>query len=133
MKLNKTKIDENYLASDIVSFALTYFLNPPHPSLKYAIQLFLINIAQNLLQALKKLIIVSHLNPFKFLFYCRKQVEVIGTNQTNRVGVPCSACHALQANLLKPDLYELNNYRDESQVFSDAALFFEYKSFIQME
>jgi hypothetical protein len=33
---------------------LAYFLNPLHPSLKYAIALILINIPQNLLQGLKK-------------------------------------------------------------------------------
>jgi hypothetical protein len=32
-----TNIDEKYLSSDVVSIALTYFLSPPRPSLKYAI------------------------------------------------------------------------------------------------
>jgi hypothetical protein len=54
MKLNMTKRDENYLSSYIVSIALTYFLNPPHPSLKYVIQFLLIDTPQNLLYALKK-------------------------------------------------------------------------------
>jgi hypothetical protein len=35
----------------------------------------LINTPQNLLQALKKLVFVSHLNPFEFFFHCGKQVE----------------------------------------------------------
>jgi hypothetical protein len=73
-----TNIDENYLSSDVVSIALAYFLNPPHPSLKCAIQFFLIDISQNLLQGLKKLVLVSHLNPFEFFFHYRKQGEVTG-------------------------------------------------------
>jgi hypothetical protein len=36
----------------------------------------LINTPENLLQAFKKLILVSHLNPFEFSFHYRKQVEV---------------------------------------------------------
>jgi hypothetical protein len=35
----------------------------PHPSLKYAIQFVLMHTAQNLLQAPKKLVLVSQLNP----------------------------------------------------------------------
>jgi hypothetical protein len=50
IKLNRINIDGNDASSDIVSIALAYFLNPPLPSLKYAIQFFLINIHQNLLQ-----------------------------------------------------------------------------------
>jgi hypothetical protein len=75
-KLNKTIRDENYLSSDVISIALTYFLNSPHPSLKYAIQFFLIDITQNLLHALKKLVLVSYLNQFEFFFHCRKQGEI---------------------------------------------------------
>jgi hypothetical protein len=55
MKLNITNVDENCLSSDVVSIALAYLLNPSHPSPKYAIQFFLINTPQNLLQTLKKL------------------------------------------------------------------------------
>jgi hypothetical protein len=76
MKLNKIDIDESYLVSDVVSIALTYFLNSRHSSVKYAIQFFLSDIPQNLLHALKKLVLVSYLNPFEFFFHCRKQVEV---------------------------------------------------------
>jgi hypothetical protein len=36
----------------------------------------LINIRQNLLQVLKQLVLVSHLNPFELFFHCRKQIEV---------------------------------------------------------
>jgi hypothetical protein len=77
MKLNITKRDEIYLSSDIVSIALAYFLNPPHPSLKCAIQFFLIDTSQNLSQRVKQRVLVSHLNPFEF-FHCKKQVEVTG-------------------------------------------------------
>jgi hypothetical protein len=63
-----TKIDENYLSFDVVSIALAYFLNSLHLSLEYAIQFFLIDILQNLLQGFKKLVLVSHLNPFEFSF-----------------------------------------------------------------
>jgi hypothetical protein len=68
MKLNLTNINENYLSSDVVSMAFAYFLNSPHPSLKYAIQFFFIDPPQNLVQALKKLVLISHLNPFEFSF-----------------------------------------------------------------
>jgi hypothetical protein len=68
MKLNIINIDENYLSSDIVSITFTYFLNPLHSSLKYAIQFFLIDNFQNVLQALNKLVLISHLNPFELLF-----------------------------------------------------------------
>jgi hypothetical protein len=54
MKLNMTNMDKNYLLSDVVSIALTYFLNSLRPILKYAIQFFLIDTPQNVLQRLKK-------------------------------------------------------------------------------
>jgi hypothetical protein len=76
MKLSRNNIDGNCLSTDVASIALAYFLNPPHPSLKYVIQFFLINNPQNLLQALKQPVLVSHLNPFEFFFQCRKQVEI---------------------------------------------------------
>jgi hypothetical protein len=47
---------------------LAYFLNSPHPSLKYGIQFLLIQTAQSFLQAFKKLVLVSQLNPFEFSF-----------------------------------------------------------------
>jgi hypothetical protein len=43
MKLNMINGDDNYLSFDAVSIAWTYCLNGSHPSLKYAIQFFLIN------------------------------------------------------------------------------------------
>jgi hypothetical protein len=79
MKLSRTNIDGNCLLSGVVSIALADFLNSLHSSLKYAIQFLLIQILQNLLQSLKKLAIVSHLNPFEFFFDCKKQVEVTGS------------------------------------------------------
>jgi hypothetical protein len=108
MKLNRTNIDQNYLSSDVVFIVLTSSLNPLHPSLKYVIQFFLINTFQNLLQALKKLVFVNHLNPFEF-FYCMKQVEVTGVKLSDGMGVACGAFHVLRANLLKPDLCKLSN------------------------
>jgi hypothetical protein len=48
MKLNRINRDENYSSSDTVSITLTHFLNPPHPSLKYAIQFFLIDAPKSL-------------------------------------------------------------------------------------
>jgi hypothetical protein len=53
MKLNRINRDENDLSFNIVSIALTYLLNAPHSNLKYAIQFFLIDTSQNLLQELK--------------------------------------------------------------------------------
>jgi hypothetical protein len=78
IKLNITNMHETCLSSDVVSITLAYFLNPPHPSLKYAIQFLLVDTPHNLLQGLKKLIFVSHLNPFEYSFHSRKQVEVTG-------------------------------------------------------
>jgi hypothetical protein len=135
MKFNIDNIDENYLSSDIVFIVLAYFLNLMHPSLKCAIYSFLIDTIQNLLQGLKKLILVSHLNPFEFFFHCKKQVEVTGgqIRQTGWTDVACGAYHILRVNLLKFDLCELNNCRDESRVISDAAPFFEERSLVQIE
>jgi hypothetical protein len=76
MKLSRTNGDGNGLSFDVVFISLVYFLDLPHRSVKYAIQFLLIQIPQNLLQALKKLILVSQLNLFEFFFDCRKQVEV---------------------------------------------------------
>jgi hypothetical protein len=45
----------------------------------------------------------------------------------------CGAYHVLQANLSKPDLYELSTCRDESQVISDLAPFIEERSLVQVE
>jgi hypothetical protein len=53
-------------------------LNSAHPSLKYNIQFLLIQTPQNPLQASKKLVLVSQLNPFEFFFDWKKQVEVTG-------------------------------------------------------
>jgi hypothetical protein len=61
-------MSENYLSSNITSIALAYFLNPLHSDLKYLIQLFLINARQKLLQAIEKLVVINHLNAFKFCF-----------------------------------------------------------------
>jgi hypothetical protein len=76
MRMRKSILYKNCLSSDVVSIALTYFLNSPHPSLKYAIQFFVIETIQNPLQALKKLVLVSQVNPFEFFFDGRKQVQV---------------------------------------------------------
>jgi hypothetical protein len=53
MRMRRTFFDKNPLKSDVISIALAYFLNSPHPSLKYAFQFLLIQIAQNSLQAFK--------------------------------------------------------------------------------
>jgi hypothetical protein len=44
----------------------------------YTLEFLWIEIPQNVLQALGKLILVSHLNPFEFFFHCKKQIEVTG-------------------------------------------------------
>jgi hypothetical protein len=49
-------------------------------------------------------------------------------NQVKRVVVACGKYRVLQANLLKRDLCELSNYRNESQVIFQAAPFLEEKS-----
>jgi hypothetical protein len=66
MKTSRTFIYINCLSSDVASIAFTYFLNWEHLSLKYDVQFFKIDTPQNLLQALKKLVLVSQLNPFEF-------------------------------------------------------------------
>jgi hypothetical protein len=76
MKMRRTFIDKTYLSSDIASIAFAYFLSSAHRSLKYAIQFLLIQTAQNPLQALKKLVLVSQVNPLEFFFDGRKQLQV---------------------------------------------------------
>jgi hypothetical protein len=76
MKICRTFRDETCLSSDVASIAFAYFLNSAHPSLKYAIQFLLIQTPQNPLQAFKKLVVVSQVNPLKFFFDRRKQVQV---------------------------------------------------------
>jgi hypothetical protein len=61
------------LSSDVASIVFTYFSNGAHLTLKYGIQFFKINIPQNLLQALKKLVLVSQLNPFEFSLTVRNK------------------------------------------------------------
>jgi hypothetical protein len=125
-------MNENYLSFDVVFIALAYFLNQQHSSLKYAIQFFLVDDLQNLLHAVKKLIFISHLNPFEFLLYETNRSHW-KPNQMNRVGVAYGTYHVLRANLLKLDLCELSNCRDEPQVISDTAPFFEEKLLVQVE
>jgi hypothetical protein len=51
----------------------------------------------------------------------------------NKVAVPCGQYRVLQANLLKRDLCELSNYRDESQVVFRAAPFLGERSLPRVE
>jgi hypothetical protein len=76
MKMRRTFIDKTCLSSDVASLAFAYFLNLAHASMKYAIQILLIQTAHNPLQALKKLVIVSQVNPLEFFFDGTKQVQV---------------------------------------------------------
>jgi hypothetical protein len=76
MKMRGTFIDETCLSSDVTSIIFTYFLNSAHSSLKYAIQFLLIQTPHSPLQALTKLVLVSHVNPFEFFFDGRKQIQV---------------------------------------------------------
>jgi hypothetical protein len=62
---HKPDIDENYFPFEVISISLAYRLNPPHPSLKYAIQFILIDIPQYLLQVVRKLVLISHPNPLE--------------------------------------------------------------------
>jgi hypothetical protein len=66
MKMRRTFIDKTCLSSDGASIAFADLLNSGHRSLKYAIRFLLIQIPQNPLQALKKLVLVSQVNPFEF-------------------------------------------------------------------
>jgi hypothetical protein len=75
MKMHRTFTDKTCLLSDVVFITFTHFLNSAHPSLKYGLQFFKIDIPQNLLQALKELVLVSQLNPFEFFLDCKKQIE----------------------------------------------------------
>jgi hypothetical protein len=73
-----TRIDENYKSSGVVFIAWTDLLNPPHPRPEYVIQFALVDSPQNLVEELKKLVLVGHLNLFEFFFHYGKQVEVTG-------------------------------------------------------
>jgi hypothetical protein len=73
MKMRRTFTDKTCLSSDVDSITFTYFWNSAHRRLKYAIQFLLIQTLQNPLQALKKLVLVSQVNPFELFFDGRKQ------------------------------------------------------------
>jgi hypothetical protein len=73
MKLNRMKIDENHLSSDVVSIALTHFLNALYTSLKYAIQFFLIDALKIFYRHSKKLVLVNQLNPLELSFTARNK------------------------------------------------------------
>jgi hypothetical protein len=74
--MRKSLLYKNCLSSDVASIAFAYFFNSAHPSLKCAIQFLLIQTPQNPMQALKKLVLVSQVNPFEFFFDGGKQVQV---------------------------------------------------------
>jgi hypothetical protein len=76
MKMRRTFRDEICLSSDLSSVAFAYFLSSAQQSLKCGIQCALIQIPSHALQALKKLVLVSQVNPFEFFFEGRKQVQV---------------------------------------------------------
>jgi hypothetical protein len=111
-------------------------LNPLHSSLKYPIQFFPIDIPHNRWQGFKRLVFVSHLSPFELSFIVGKKQKSLKLDPANRVAVAvavaCGICHIIRANLLKPDLCELSNSRDESQVSFDAASFLEERSLVRM-
>jgi hypothetical protein len=50
----------------------------------------------------------------------------------NMVDVSCVTCLVLPAKMSKPDLCEPTNWRHRPQVVSDAPLFLEEKSLVQM-
>jgi hypothetical protein len=66
MKMRRTFRDKTCLSSNVAFITFAYFLISAHRSLKYAIQFVLIQTPQNPLQAFKKLVLVSQMNPFKF-------------------------------------------------------------------
>jgi hypothetical protein len=74
----KQYIYDNCLSSNLISIALAYFLNPLHPGPKCPIQFFLIVIRQKLLQAIKELVVINHLNAFKFCFTVENQQKSLG-------------------------------------------------------
>jgi hypothetical protein len=76
MNMRRTFIGKTCLSSDGTSIACADLLNSLHRSLKYAIRFLLVQTPQNPLQALKKLVLVSQVNPFEFFFDGRKQVQV---------------------------------------------------------
>jgi hypothetical protein len=76
MKMHRTVMNKTCSRSEVVSIIFIYFLNSAHLSLKYGIQFFKIDTPQNLLQAFKKSVLASQLNPFEFFVDCSKQVEV---------------------------------------------------------
>jgi hypothetical protein len=53
IKAHRTFIDKDCLSSDLFAITFTYFLNPPYPSLKYAMQFVTIEAAQNRMQQFK--------------------------------------------------------------------------------
>jgi hypothetical protein len=82
MKLSRININGNCFSSDVVSIVLAYFFKSLHSGLKHAIQFFLTKTSENLLQAFKKLVLISPMNPFEFFFDCRKRGEATGSQIT---------------------------------------------------
>jgi hypothetical protein len=104
MKMRRTFINKICLSSDAVSISFTYFLNSLYPSLKYPIQFLLIDTLQNRLSGFKKLVFISDLGPFEFLFHCQKQVEVTGARSGESGGcgmrrIPCGSNQSVEARL----------------------------------
>jgi hypothetical protein len=87
---------------------LAYFLNLLHPGLKNPTQFIVIDTPENLMQALKKLVLLTYLNPFEFFFQCRKQVEVAGTkldkqSERDMQCMPYSLSQDAEARLLSTE------------------------------
>jgi hypothetical protein len=78
----------------------------------------LIDTPRNRLQGFKTLVFVGHLSPFESFSPSEINRRESRLDQANRLTVACGAYHVLRDNLFKPDLRELGNCRDESQVFS---------------
>jgi hypothetical protein len=108
-------------------------LNPLYPSLKCLVQFFLIDSRQNRLHGSKNGSSSATWARSSFSFTVGKSISYWVPDQANRMAVAWGVCHVLRATLLMPDLCELSNCRDESQVVFDAAPFFEQRSLVRME
>jgi hypothetical protein len=90
-RINKCK---KCLWSELVSNILACFLSLLNSGPENPIQFTVIDVPYNLLQALKKLILLTYLNHFEFFFHCRKQIEV-ARSQIWWIGLIWHTLHAV--------------------------------------
>jgi hypothetical protein len=137
MKLSIINVNGKCLSSDVVSIALIWLgllLELAIPKAEIRHSTLLDRYTSKSLAGTQKTGPRQAPEFVRVFVHGRKQIEVT-RGQIRRIecmAVACGPYHLLRANLLKHDLYELNNYRDESQVVFDAAPLLEGRLLVQV-